>query len=990
MTNSILEIKDENKKFLGTCFVIDKNNKGVYVLTCGHVVKKYKNCIINDKEAKVLENKYDNGLDLAILYVENLILEPLEISETITSCSNVKVTGYSKLKIYNKLETEHNIEIKKIELSTENIKINAIKLNTNNEISQGYSGSPIICSTSNKVIGVVFLKEGDNKNYGIAANHIKEIHKNLITVNNIELNLLFDSIYTNFKKKFQIGKKYIRKIKLHEVRQKFTLKPLEFICLNEKDLEMYNYMLDLISNHSFSPHRPYIGTEYYVKIPENEVILNNYLNNIITKNYKKPFIYIGARGTGKTLLQNIWLHENFTKIEENKIFHVRCDVHKIYDLMHEYPLNDFNLDIESYLDMQFLYIFLKYRNKKYNNKGLNNTGVTSKLMSEINNLVQSDNTDILKDTKYNNLISFIDKQSKDIYHSEVNIRSENDKDYSYALNLMKNIKRDTVIEDIINDYINFSDTILSNKKSNLLDKFFITLADRSKEKYLKEIRDTLQVFKNCSDLNTKIMALKAILLKISEEINTSNKRTTDIWLKVSRYIQEKILRNNYKILKIIDGIDNIIIQDSQKDRAFFETKIQEVLNIMEATSQRNIFYLISLRNDTFEEIETKITAGYELNSNQREIPYDSIEHKNPNDNITEIINKRHKVIEKVYSEFFNNSIYAKILNKVFTTSQINDDLININNIRMILRHYLFLSLQINFEFYRRKISSFNQSNYNKFYYRVFKETFFLRNKLYVDTGNGVMGIAEDKYKVFPNIFFSKTENSFWNGLCRIRILQLLKNDIYSKEEIINQLSCLYDKEFIESQIDRILAYNLIETKCEFNLKERKKEKNNDNISKENLNIKEIKYKISYKGKYLLDLINYDLNILYYLSLDTNIPKNLYEYDDIYRSVFKRTEGLPKNTGYSNSIIKTVFTFVLFIKYIHEKELRKIRNNKSKQIFNMPINIKKIEELLRELFNNRVKNQNDIFNFLKKIGYFEDDEFLIQILNDSLWIMHNKT
>ena len=176
MNDSILFISNKDKTYLGTCFVIDSDEEGSFFATSGHVINNCKDPLyIEDKEFKVVSNKSCEGLDLAILYVKGLYKKPFSILNG-DSPHKANVTGFTKLINSPKKETIYNIDIKSdIELNTKD-KVSLIKLHSPSEqISQGYSGSPVICPKSNSVIGIVILKEGVY-NYAINSKHILDIH----------------------------------------------------------------------------------------------------------------------------------------------------------------------------------------------------------------------------------------------------------------------------------------------------------------------------------------------------------------------------------------------------------------------------------------------------------------------------------------------------------------------------------------------------------------------------------------------------------------------------------------------------------------------------------------------------------------------------------------------------------------------------------------------------------------------------------------------
>ena len=176
MHNSILQISDINNNCVGTGFVFDKDNGGVYVATCGHVLNACDGGILVDgNDCEVLVNKYDEGLDLATLYVPELSVEPLDIADEVTEANKVWVVGYSSFQGHPKREAIRDIITKlDVMVKTPN-PIDIIKLTPSEPISNGYSGSPVICHDSNHVVGIVSLQTGTGSNYAINIKHLHEI-----------------------------------------------------------------------------------------------------------------------------------------------------------------------------------------------------------------------------------------------------------------------------------------------------------------------------------------------------------------------------------------------------------------------------------------------------------------------------------------------------------------------------------------------------------------------------------------------------------------------------------------------------------------------------------------------------------------------------------------------------------------------------------------------------------------------------------------------
>ncbi|WP_059018958.1 S1 family peptidase [Vibrio coralliirubri] len=181
MINSVLKVTSDINSSFGTCFAVRNDEQGTYFVTCGHVVN---NCdenhtLVDGNKATVVDNKYKDGIDIATLFVSDVQVVPLNFGNPIDS-NNHQVIGYTKLSEYQiKKEPIYNVRIKsnlKIDSTRhEGLTLDGIKINTKEEIPSGYSGSPIICSINNYVVGLVNLQAGKETNYGLANNHIKEV-----------------------------------------------------------------------------------------------------------------------------------------------------------------------------------------------------------------------------------------------------------------------------------------------------------------------------------------------------------------------------------------------------------------------------------------------------------------------------------------------------------------------------------------------------------------------------------------------------------------------------------------------------------------------------------------------------------------------------------------------------------------------------------------------------------------------------------------------
>ena len=261
--------------------------------------------------------------------------------------------------------------------------------------------------------------------------------------------------------------KFERVISLQKAKQRFECNSLNNL-LGDADEQLFNQLKKTIHSESYSPHEAYYGKNYYVNCSINENKFENFFKKIISNDeVVLPRFYVGNRGCGKTFSQNIWLDKHISEFEKNKIFHVRCDVHKIYNLFKSKSVKKKELGIETYLDIQFLYIFLKYRSKEYNNKCKNKKGAESNLMKRIDNELDKKYSGFTNNNnKFEDLGDFLDQQSFHINHSEVNLRAK-DRQYSYAVDLMKNVfldgERTKEVENILKDYHNLANKLKEKK-----------------------------------------------------------------------------------------------------------------------------------------------------------------------------------------------------------------------------------------------------------------------------------------------------------------------------------------------------------------------------------------------------------------------------------------------------------------------------------------------------------------------------------------------
>ena len=181
MTTSIVNIEslDENNKSFGTGFIIDSDEKGVYILTCKHVIDDVKIPMVEEVKARIIT--INEFIDMAVIYVSKLHHPPLDLQLEHCKSLNVEVIGFSHFSqnLNQKKHIQATLYQEPIELhSTKDDSFytaRKIKANDGYNFDRGNSGSPVICKDSSKVIAMVSNKEGNNIGYAIDIISRKEV-----------------------------------------------------------------------------------------------------------------------------------------------------------------------------------------------------------------------------------------------------------------------------------------------------------------------------------------------------------------------------------------------------------------------------------------------------------------------------------------------------------------------------------------------------------------------------------------------------------------------------------------------------------------------------------------------------------------------------------------------------------------------------------------------------------------------------------------------
>jgi len=190
MTNSLVLITNEENQGFGTGFIIHKERNYCYIATCAHVVEEMGKTIqVDSIKAKIIYQGSSKGVDLAILKapIEKVPLLLLE-----AECDDFEIKGFRSFKnsdhILEPIDCTIDTKIEFRPQSGESISGWKVNINESDTVDRGYSGSPLICKKTGKVVAIVSNRQGTKNGYAIAIENLKtiweDIPRNLIRKEN--------------------------------------------------------------------------------------------------------------------------------------------------------------------------------------------------------------------------------------------------------------------------------------------------------------------------------------------------------------------------------------------------------------------------------------------------------------------------------------------------------------------------------------------------------------------------------------------------------------------------------------------------------------------------------------------------------------------------------------------------------------------------------------------------------------------------------------
>lgn len=181
MTNSLVLITNNENKSCSVGFVACKEQNYSYIVTCAHVVEgTSKSIFVDNVKAEILYKGSNNGLDVAVVKAK-IDKEPLVLAKG--ECDDFEIISFKNFEENSHLPETINCQLDtKVQLesqSQEKILVWKLNINQSDVVTGDYSGSPLLCTKSGKVLAVVCNRKDDKEMFAISISHLQDIWEDM-------------------------------------------------------------------------------------------------------------------------------------------------------------------------------------------------------------------------------------------------------------------------------------------------------------------------------------------------------------------------------------------------------------------------------------------------------------------------------------------------------------------------------------------------------------------------------------------------------------------------------------------------------------------------------------------------------------------------------------------------------------------------------------------------------------------------------------------
>ncbi|MBU1800360.1 MAG: hypothetical protein KKF21_18460 [Bacteroidetes bacterium] len=725
---------------------------------------------------------------------------------------------------------------------------------------------------------------------------------------------IFKSISTK-RKYYPLNGNYIRPTEKDEVIEKLMVHSNgrdfsnidEYLdSLNKREMNFYNsFMKKILPSDSMNPHiKPYPPRDYFVdKIEERYLTHIDELNNLLKYNNsnllnliefcreRDGILHIGEKGSGKTFSQNVWLYENKEILKKNKIFWVRLDASKLVDIWQESAdYQNANLTTtEEYFLGQLVYVFSKHFIDEFPGSNELFVEIAKKLKNSVTNEIPK---------------SALETKS-----------ATNDSILPYDLFTYKaNKKGITTIIDYLKEL----------ERQIATDEYYF-----DGEKGRKEI--------NCRPHMDRGFLLEKVLLDSQNFANDRYKGSKIEWVILGEILKNFILANDYYILYIVDGIDNVNYLHN-KSRNYIDRILRHLYSfpLKRRTSHPNEMVIISLRDTTYESLKKLKNESKYIDV----LRYKDIETfyriRQDSAGIQKLaFDKRVKHVLRIKK--CDDCYMQKVMELMLSFHNIPDESRWNANIRCFMHNHLTLAKLITFRYYfadqptnfdiQEQINTFEDIN------------FLLNGELFVNeqTCTPISNKGHNLFNLFGYIEKDSNQPSYF---IYTRLLQLIlkKPNIFEVElyDVFEKLK--YQRVDIDICLDKLISEGLIKSTYSPDVREKQK------------------FLISSKGKFALNIFYSNLDYLYYSCLNTALPESF--LDKIKVSPYNYTKSPIKKRFYPINSLMAGVSFLILLTQLNNYD-PKFRNigEKDSNLFQLPIDFSKLSESIEKMIDTCYKDSD---------------------------------
>jgi len=393
------------------------------------------------------------------------------------------------------------------------------------------------------------------------------------------------------------------------------------------------------------------------------------------------------------------------------------------------------------------------------------------------------------------------------------------------------------------------------------------------------------------------------VLRESQRQGVAFARAKERWLALARATEDFLLEKGYKILKVLDGMDNVNIEAGDElARSLYSRALEQSFDFI-SKKVNNIIRILVVRERTFIDIFKFSPLAPERPNGNLEMQLVKI--RQPAQELEEIYNRRMQFILKHKLHFpkgelsrfveGNLSVYEETVRGYFP-HWLSSSLFH-NNVSNFLYNTLTLFLLLYYRWLQQGKPNLREYDIRGQMFHYFSRNLFLNGHFFLNSEARTPNLSKVGVFSFSPFYvelrYQQEEPT--SALVHVFLLQLLDQEMeFSEQEVVEILKKRgHNEELILSSIELCREYGLIDSL---------------------MSVREKVYiKTSAKGKSLLNLIFSSIDLLYIFSLDTYVPQFFIEenYIQPYRNKILRS-GEPIKTKYAVGAIKSSVSFLSYL------------------------------------------------------------------------------